>query len=200
MPQLSPRFGLVLLLWTAIAASAALAQTDDTARQTLNLMIDTAEKICNTGVPAAQASGATQPDVLPQLEDLSRKLGDAGVSGTGNLTSEEYAGVLRQQLAASANNNVQCKIEVLRTLASSLSQKTAPQRTFSVTRESGWRGGGYSPNAWCTDLISILKGEHPQGQFKIIASGEQHESRCSPFNCPQYNYSCTVQVTAPGGN
>jgi hypothetical protein len=68
------------------------------------------------------------------------------------------------------------------------------QREFDVSRDSGWRGGGYDPGKWCNDVISGLRGEHPQGAFSVVSSGENSESKCLPFNCPQYNYSCTVHV------
>jgi hypothetical protein len=67
-------------------------------------------------------------------------------------------------------------------------------REFDVSRDSGWRGGGYDPTRWCNDVISALRGEHPQGTFTVVRSGQQSESKCKPFNCPQYNYTCTVHV------
>ena len=119
----------------------------------------------------------------------------------GNWPLNMDQGVLREQLAATLSNNAECKIEVFRSLSTLLLSRPAPSRTFSVTRESGWRGGGYNPGAWCNDLVSILRGEHPQGQFQVTASSERSESPwCAPFNCPQYNYSCTVQVTTQGEN
>ncbi len=67
-------------------------------------------------------------------------------------------------------------------------------RTFEVGRWSNWMGGGYSQASWCNDVISSLRGEHPEGQFEVVASSEQSESRCPPFNCPQYKYYCRVRV------
>lgn len=68
------------------------------------------------------------------------------------------------------------------------------QRSFDVTRESGWRGGGYDQNRWCGDVIGILRGEHPAAVFSVKSQGENSESKCPPFNCPQYNYTCTIEV------
>jgi hypothetical protein len=156
---LGPPFGLVLLLSINLATPAALAQSDDKIVQNFSLIFDVAEKICYIAAqPTGQvSSNNTQADILPLLEDLSRKLTDTGVAGTRNLSSEQYLRVLRDQLAASVNNNVQCRVEVAKSLMSSLSQKSSAQRSFLVTRESGWRGGGYSPSQWCNDLISILR-------------------------------------------
>jgi hypothetical protein len=201
--HLGPSFGLALFLLMNVLPPA-VAQSDDSDKvlQNVKLIFDTANKICNIGASSTGqiTSSSAQTDIRPQLEELSRKLADLKISRTDNLTSEQYLSVLRDQLAASANNNVQCSVEVTRSLLSSLTQRPAAQRTFAVTRESGWRGGGYNSDAWCRDLISILKGEHPHGQFQITGSAERSESRCSPFNCPQYNYTCTVQVTTSDQN
>jgi hypothetical protein len=69
-------------------------------------------------------------------------------------------------------------------------------RTFEVTRESSWMGGGYDQGKWCNDAISVLRGEHPNAQFSVVGSSENSESRCAPFNCPQYRSRCTVRVQA----
>jgi hypothetical protein len=70
------------------------------------------------------------------------------------------------------------------------------RRTFVVTRGSGWRGGGYGQARWCNDLVSILPGEQSGADLAVISHGERSESTCPPFNCPQYNYTCSVQVQA----
>jgi hypothetical protein len=69
-------------------------------------------------------------------------------------------------------------------------------REFDVTRDSGWRGGGYDQGRWCSDVIAILRGEFPAvgSTFDIVSHDEREESKCRPFNCPQYNYVCTVHV------
>lgn len=70
-------------------------------------------------------------------------------------------------------------------------------REFDVTMESGWRGGGYDPNSFCQEVVDKLKGKEqlsPESQFIVIGMNEQRESKCPPFNCPQYLYSCTVRV------
>lgn len=66
--------------------------------------------------------------------------------------------------------------------------------TEPLTRESGWRGGGFSQPGWCNQLTSMLKGDHPGSVLKVKSSSEQSRSTCPPFNCPQYNYTCTIEV------
>jgi predicted acylesterase/phospholipase RssA len=70
------------------------------------------------------------------------------------------------------------------------------EREFDVTRESGWRGGGYDQPRWCGDLVAMLKGEYPGAEVAVLRSSENKKNTCAPFICPQYNYSCTAHVKA----
>lgn len=69
-------------------------------------------------------------------------------------------------------------------------------RELDVSRDSGWRGGGYDPTRWCNDMISTLRGDYPQGVFNVVSKSEDTKNTCSPFNCPQYIYKCTVHIKA----
>jgi hypothetical protein len=70
------------------------------------------------------------------------------------------------------------------------------QNEFNYTEESGWRGGGYNQQQWCEEVIAKLRGRHPAvgSTFTVVEKSENVESRCRPFNCPQYNYICTIHV------
>jgi hypothetical protein len=70
------------------------------------------------------------------------------------------------------------------------------RREFDVPRESSEMSGGHSQREWCNNLMAILRGEYPGGEFNAIASSERSRSGCAPFNCPLYTYSCTVHVKA----
>jgi hypothetical protein len=70
------------------------------------------------------------------------------------------------------------------------------QHEIDVSRESGWRGGGYDQGRWCNEVLLALRAEHPNGDFRVLGSSEQSESKCKPFNCPQYNYICRVHIRA----
>ena len=68
-------------------------------------------------------------------------------------------------------------------------------RTVAVTQDSGWMGGGHTQPEWCNNLIGNLRNQFPpDSQFKVLSSSERSKSSCTPFNCPQYNYTCTVEV------
>lgn len=69
---------------------------------------------------------------------------------------------------------------------------------FEVTEQSGWMGGGHSQPEWCATVIQRQVSRDAEAAVSVLTSSEMSESKCSPFNCPQYNYSCTVLVkTAP---
>ena len=61
-------------------------------------------------------------------------------------------------------------------------------RTFVAERTSNWMGGGYSQDPWCNDVINMLRAQHPDGEFKVIAKLEKGETKCAHLNCPQYQY------------
>jgi len=70
------------------------------------------------------------------------------------------------------------------------------QRTLQVSRTSREMGGGYNQPAWCRDVVGSLAGEYPGGSFSVAGSSESSRNHCPPFNCPQYTYTCVVQVQA----
>ena len=68
---------------------------------------------------------------------------------------------------------------------------TIENPTSFVSREMG---GGHNQGELCTNVIGTLRGEHPQDQFSVVTKGEHTNNHCSPFNCPQYVYACTIHV------
>lgn len=91
---------------------------------------------------------------------------------------------------------------------------TSPRRTYNecripahgieiagaqetISRTSRWMDGGYDPAKWCNDVTAALRGEHPNADFRVANTGENKKSSCKPFNCPLYQYSCSVEVTTP---
>ena len=66
--------------------------------------------------------------------------------------------------------------------------------TFETEQYSHWMAGGYSQDPWCKDVIPRLKGEHPDGDFKVFAKSEERRSTCFPRGCFEYRYYCKVRV------
>jgi len=68
------------------------------------------------------------------------------------------------------------------------------QRSTVVARTSGWRRGGYNPDAWCNDVKAIAIQTLNAGAIhdtKVVAKSEEKRKR---FGEAQYNYHCSVQI------
>ena len=63
-----------------------------------------------------------------------------------------------------------------------------------ISQQSPEMGGGHNQPEWCSTLVAILRGQYPSGEFTPVSSSEMTRNHCSPFNCPQYIYMCTVRV------
>lgn len=128
---------------------------------------------------------------------------------SGKLTYENWKGI-PIALDKYKTDPRACANEMLRILVPAFGSQERPPRacrdkshgveryarTFDVDRWSNWMGGGYSQDPWCNDVIASLRGEHAEGQFEVLGKSEQSESKCAPFNCPQYRYYCKVRVNA----
>jgi hypothetical protein len=67
-------------------------------------------------------------------------------------------------------------------------------REFNTARTSPEMGGGHTQQEWCDTVINIVRGENPKSEITIGGSSETSQNHCAPFNCPQYQYTCTVHV------
>ena len=127
-----------------------------------------------------------------------------GASLEGTISKETWEGI--EQIRETQADRLNCVTQVLGILAPSMKETKAKvcrdkshgveryQRVFEVTRDSSWMGGGFDPTKWCNQVIQGLRGEHPDGKFEVVRKSERSESKCKPFNCPQYLYFCTVRV------
>jgi hypothetical protein len=90
-------------------------------QQAIDLITSTADKICNVVSTKGEAqSSEVKGDVKVQLKGLASKLVDAGVSGAGSITNDDYQNVLRQDLAQTLHDNAGCKLKVFDTLQNKL--------------------------------------------------------------------------------
>jgi hypothetical protein len=69
-------------------------------------------------------------------------------------------------------------------------------RTFQDGESSGWMGGGHSQPEWCDNLKNKLLAQNPGADIAVLDHSESKRGTCPPFNCPQYNYYCKVEVKA----
>jgi hypothetical protein len=87
----------------------------------MDLITATADRICNVVSTRGEAqSSEARGDIKAQLTGLASKLENVGLSGSGNINTEAYEGVLRQDLATTLNNNAACKFKVFDTLQDKL--------------------------------------------------------------------------------
>jgi hypothetical protein len=110
-----------LIAATAATPNIARAETLDAQQNALELITNTADKICNVVSTKGEAnSSEVKGNVTAQLRGLASKLADVGVSGTGSITTEQYESVLRSDLAATLKDNAACKLKVFDTLQNKL--------------------------------------------------------------------------------
>jgi hypothetical protein len=122
--------------------------------------------------------------------------GDSGASPSSNaatqVPSQQIKGDNNIQVAGS--NNIVNPPATPRACRDKSHGVERYAKTFVHEEKSNWMGGGYSQDPWCNDVIGRLRGENPEAEFKVLAKSEDKKDTCSPFNCPQYQYYCKVQV------
>lgn len=108
----------------------------DANSEALRAITDTADKICGV-VAAAGESQSTKVsgDVKAQLSGLAKRLADLGLTGTGSLEADSYAGVLRSDLPTALDSQRECKLKVFDSLQKRLLTDTRPA-TESASRPS----------------------------------------------------------------
>lgn len=100
-----------------LSAHAQSGSGQDTKEKALGLITDTADRICNVvttkgSVDSKSASG----EVRAQLDGLLRRLGNLQISGSGDITSAQYEGVLREDLTKALKESSDCKLKVFEKL------------------------------------------------------------------------------------
>jgi hypothetical protein len=113
---------MIAIVFAQMARAAPL----DTTAQALNLITQTADRICNVVSTKGEVeSSDVKGQVQAQLSGLAAKLASVGVSGTGSINNEQYQNVLRQDLASTLHDNTECKLKVFQTLEAKLLPETS---------------------------------------------------------------------------
>ena len=104
-----PVLGLPVALALAANISSAVAQQLNPAE--IQIIRDTAASICNTVKEAKGQKSDVQieGDVKAQLGGLVGKLVDAGASGKGSLSREEFEGLSQDATAAALEGDRTCR-------------------------------------------------------------------------------------------
>jgi hypothetical protein len=88
----------------------------DTGSQ-VGAIADTADRICGIVTTQGEASSTkVQGDIHAELNGLAKRLATIGGSGSGDITTSSYQGLLQTDLASSLRDVRQCKLQVFKTL------------------------------------------------------------------------------------
>jgi hypothetical protein len=124
--------------------------------------------------------------------DANKGTAGAWIAFCGMLIAAVIAGVFslhRQGAVASYSGEVNDQAPIT-------PRSQRQQHTFRRTLTSVYMEGGHTRDQWCQSAESAMKGEYPPGAiFTRISTDERSRSRCSPFNCPEYQYDCSFNVT-----
>jgi hypothetical protein len=112
------------------------------AQAAINLITNTADKICNV-VSTKGEAGSTEVkgQLKAELSGLAARLATVGVSGSGSINSEQYQNVLRQDLATTLRDNANCKLKVFEKLEEKLLNATSSssQPPAALNISGRWR-------------------------------------------------------------
>jgi hypothetical protein len=113
---LLPRTTLILTLGLA-SQSVKAADTG----AALSAIADTADRICGIVATQGEANGTkVTGDVHAELAGLAKRLASLGISGTGDIASSKYQGLLQQDLPNTLRELRACKLQVLERLQAAL--------------------------------------------------------------------------------
>jgi hypothetical protein len=192
--------------------SVVPAQGLGSSAEALKVIGDFADRLCQT-VPLDTSSSRVElsGSAKAELDGIVKKLANLGIQGAGKYESSDSKNVLQKDLAEVLKESRNCRLQVWNDLKTKfdLGAAATPKvcrhsshgieryaREFDVTRSSHFMGGGFDQPRWCTQAIGQLRGEHPGAEFQVLGSNENKRDTCSPFNCPQYQYHCTIKVRA----
>jgi hypothetical protein len=113
------------------------ARADDNSKA-LSLIEDAADKICGSiSTQGSSDSIKAKGDIEAALSGLLKKLGDVGIRGAGEITSQSYVGVLQQDLPKTLEDIRNCKLKVFESLKEKLlSNQSSSQE--QVRPHVGW--------------------------------------------------------------
>ena len=120
----------IALLWTtAFICGHAYTPARADNGSALNEINSTAERLCGSVTPSGRSNNVqVTGEVKAELSGLAKKFAGLGISGTGALITNEYEGVLQQELATALRDVRTCKMEIFNTLQKKLIPDTPPTR------------------------------------------------------------------------
>jgi hypothetical protein len=178
---------IVLLLFGPPSAGAATDSMEDY-KAKMQLITDTADKICNVIQTVGSAEGSqVQGQIKAELGGLASKLANVGVSGSGTINNENYQNVLRSDLSATLKDNAACKLTVFEKLQETLlpqQSHTTPQPTVAPDpgphrsfRAADYVGLWKNPDVQTSTIPELVV--RPGGKGLLV----QIWGKCHPTNC-----------------
>lgn len=117
--------GVAVLLLFGVGTRPAHAEN---IAQALQEITDTADRLCGTIAPAGQANSVKAAgEVKAELNGLAKRLANLGISGSGDISTNTYQGVLQQELTTALRDMRECKLKVFNTLQDKILPNIAPR-------------------------------------------------------------------------
>jgi hypothetical protein len=115
---------IVVALMCVFTSGPIHAETSEVLKE----ISETADRLCGYVAQSGHSSTLQlSGDVKAELSGLAKKLADLGVSGTGDINSAEYEGVVQQELTGALKDVRECKLKVFDTLQKKLVADTTQQ-------------------------------------------------------------------------
>lgn len=187
----------------SVSVASCLNEVKDFAIEICGAIADSgsAQKLSASGELSAEAQGI-----------IRRILGSAGGNVDTEYLNESWSGVLQNELSEDRFDTRQCRREMVQIAREEacVSVNTCRRPEFGLERYgnvqqfsggSGWKDGGYSQPAYCSDLeratISSLGLRGGSYSSRVVASGERGRWVVRGLNPRhrQYHYQCTIEIS-----
>lgn len=175
---------------------------------------DFAERICGQVKTMGKSTLITADGNLSAEAKglLARALGQLSGNTGVDVKTDSFDNVLHEQLEGELVNVRKCGIEMAKAAMTQVctraaSWKTCENQAFGIASwggnetlngTSGWRGGGYNPDAYCTDFINGVVQSRSLGNVAHLISNVRpsEERRRSGFmnSHAEYNYHCSIEI------
>ncbi|MDX8481611.1 MULTISPECIES: hypothetical protein [Mesorhizobium] len=175
---------------------------------------DFAERICGEVKQTGKSTLITgKGDLTAAAKGLIAKaLGQLGGDVGVDIQTNDFENVLQEQLAGELINVRQCGTQMATLAINQVCTKAPHWKVCSnqafgldhwedeakLTGATGWRGGGYNPEAYCTDFINAVLnsrslGDKPHDVTDIKSSEERRRTGLLRDHA-EYNYHCTINL------
>lgn len=157
-----------------------------------------AQRLSANGALSAEAEGI-----------IRRVLGQASGNVDVDYLDERFRGVLREQLAGDRIDVRDCRQNMVAVAQQEacITYRFCRRAEFGLERyaneqrfsgSTGWRGGGYNPDAWCSDYIrkTIDSLNIGSQDYSATVVNKREEARWTGWHGRdrQYNYHCTIKI------